>query len=58
MKRKVRRTLPRKGIVIAQKVDRGELILNDPARYFSEARAKAKQQVERDMERERRSLHA
>jgi hypothetical protein len=56
LKRKVRRTLPRRGIVITQKVDRGQQILNDPATYFSQARQKAKQQVERDMERERRLL--
>jgi len=58
MKRKDRRGLPRRGISITQKVDRGQMILDDPEKYFSEARVKTKQQVERDMERERRLASA
>ena len=39
--------------IIAPRVDRGQQIVDDPIGYIEAARARAKEQVERDMERER-----
>jgi hypothetical protein len=50
--------LQRRGIRIVEKVDRGQQIIDDPQGYFDEARARAAEQVERDMERERKLEHA
>lgn len=53
MKPRRRTTTGRQGVKISVKVDRGQLIIDDPAKYFSEARQKAREQVERDLKRER-----
>jgi uncharacterized Ntn-hydrolase superfamily protein len=53
-KRRARRESPRQGIAIIDKADRGQMILDDPAKYFAEARVRAREQVERDLQREQR----
>lgn len=58
MKRRQGRVLGRQGIKVIGKVDRGELILEDPNKYFEDARERARAQVERDMQRERRLTSA
>ena len=52
MKRRQRRQLPQ-GIIIKSGVDRGDLILKEPDKYFEEARLRARERVRRDLERER-----
>ncbi len=56
--RRARRAHKREGLVIVDSIDRGQLIIEDPEKYFEEARARARAQVERDMERERRLSRA
>jgi hypothetical protein len=39
--------------IVTPKQDRGQQIVEDPDAYFREARRRATEQVERDLERER-----
>ena len=50
-KHQPRRQMPRIGIKIVHKVDRGQQIIDNPVRYFEAARARAWAQVERDRAR-------
>ncbi len=51
--RRDRRALGRRGLPMTNTIDRGQQIIEDPERYFAEARERARKQVERDLERER-----
>lgn len=43
--------MPRTGIKIDEKIDRGQQIIDNPSGYFSEAKARARAQAARDQRR-------
>jgi len=60
MRRSRKRALNRRGriFVVHKAADRGAMIIEDPRKYFEEARIRAREQVERDLELERRLTKA